>query len=228
MNGVSASSGDKRGAAPGRAPGAGPDEPDAQRVRRGRLMLIGLATLFLGPVVLAFVLRFGVGWSGPGGDVSEGELLDPIRTLPSLAGAPTLLPGRATDPEAPLRRYWNIVHVTGDGCGEVCETALADSAKVRFLLVKELDRVSRVLLSTGPAPDLERLAERYPDLIVLDLTGGGEAARETLDILAWDGTEGVLHVADPRSNVVLRYPADMERMGMFHDLKRLLKLSRIG
>ena len=207
--------------------GHGPAQPDAAAIRSARLKLIALAALFFGPVILAFVLYYGFDGAGIGGDVSHGELLVPTQTLPSLAGAPVLQAGRATD-EEPLRLYWNIVHVTGDGCGEVCQQALAESEKVRFLLVKELDRVSRVLLSAGPAPDLAALGERYPDLIVLDLNSGGDAAASALALLGWDGTEGVLHVTDPRTNVVLRYGADAERMGMFHDLKRLLKLSRIG
>lgn len=207
-------------------PGSAPS-PDPAAVRRGQLKLIALAALFLGPVVLAFVMYYGFDGLGPGGDVSNGELLLPTVALPSLAQVPVLQAGRAAD-EEPLRLYWNIVHVTGDGCGEVCQQALADSAKVRFLLVKELDRVSRVLLTAGPRPDLALLAERYPDLIVLDVSGGGEAASGALSMLGWDGTEGVLHVTDPRTNLVMRYALDADRMGMFHDLKRLLKLSRIG
>jgi hypothetical protein len=163
-------------------------------------------------VALAFVLYYGMDGLGPGGDVSNGELLLPTVALPSLAQVPVLQAGRATDDE-PLRLYWNIVHVTGDGCGEVCQQALADSAKVRFLLVKELDRVSRVLLTVGPSPDLALAGRALPGPDRAGprrrWRGGGGRA---LEMLGWDGTEGVLHVTDPRTNLVMRY-ADWTRTG---------------
>lgn len=195
---------------------------------RGRLKLLALAALFLGPVALAFVLYYGgFGERVAGGDVSHGELVLPTEPLPSLADLPVLASGRIATPE-PLRRYWNIVQVTGDGCASACRQALADSARVRSLLVKERDRVGRVLLVTGAAlPDLEDLTRSHPDLAVID----GRSLRdegEVLSRLAWTGTEGQATITDPLTNVVLRFGAEDDRMGMFHDLKRLLKLSRIG
>lgn len=196
--------------------------------RRGQLKLLVLAALFFGPVLVAFVLYYGgLGDRLVGGDVSHGDLVLPTEPMPSLAELPLVARGRVVT-EEPLRRYWNIVQVTGDGCGEACSAALADSARVRALLVKELDRVGRVLIvSGGELPDVGTLRQQHPDLAIIDARRLG-AGDEVFERLAWDGTEGVAHLTDPLTNVVLRYGADVDRMGMFHDLKRLLKLSRIG
>ncbi|MEO0973266.1 MAG: hypothetical protein AAFX85_09235 [Pseudomonadota bacterium] len=197
-------------------------------VPAGQWKLAALAALFLGPVLLAFVMYYGgLGERLAGGDVSEGELVLPTAPMPSLAQLPVMLDGRLQT-EEPLRRFWNVVQVTGDGCAEACSKALDDSARARSLLVKYLDRVSRVLLVTGDAvPDLNALQARHPDLVVLDARDLASDA-QALERLQWNGTEGVAHVTDPLTNLVLRYPPEQDRMALFHDLKRLLKLSRIG
>ncbi len=197
-------------------------------VRHGQLKLLALAAIFFGPVALAFLMYYGgFGEKLAGGDVSRGELIQPTAPMPSLVDLPVLQQGRLQT-EEPLRRFWNVVQVTGDGCAEACTEALAGSARARSLLVKYLDRISRVLIVTGDElPDLATLQAQHPDLVVLDgraLAGDADA----LSRLAWDGMEGVAHVTDPLTNVVLRYPPEQDRMGLFHDLKRLLKLSRIG
>ncbi|MEO0423633.1 MAG: hypothetical protein AAF184_14945 [Pseudomonadota bacterium] len=200
-------------------------DPD---VRGGQLKLLALAALFFGPVLLAFVMYYGgIGEKLAGGDVSRGQLIQPTAPMPSLADLPVLQEGRLQT-EEPLRRFWNVVQVTGDGCAQECVAALEGSARARSLLAKYLDRVSRVLIVSGDAlPDLALLAEQHPDLVVLD-GRALSADADALARLAWDGTEGVAHVTDPLTNVVLRYPPEQDRMALFHDLKRLLKLSRIG
>lgn len=197
-------------------------------VRSGQLKLSALAALFFGPVVLAFVMYYGgIGEKLAGGDVSHGELIQPTAPMPSLAALPVLQEGRLQT-EEPLRRFWNVVQVTGNGCTVGCVEALEGSARARSLLSKYLDRVSRVLIVTGDTlPDLASLSAQHPDLVVLDARALGAQA-DALARLTWDGTEGVAHVTDPLTNLVLRYPPEQDRIALFHDLKRLLKLSRIG
>ena len=55
--------------------------PEAAR-RRGRLQFLALASLFLGPLGLAFWMYYG-GHLVPGHKVNHGELIEPVQTLPS-------------------------------------------------------------------------------------------------------------------------------------------------
>ena len=132
----------------------------ADRRRAGRIKLLLLATLFFGPLALAFFLYYGQTALRPGGNTAHGSLYDPARPLPALTlNGPD---GRALGGE-PLRGSWTYLYVGDGACAAECLAALRDSRVARALLTHDATRVRRLFLYSAAAPSAA-LADHEPDL----------------------------------------------------------------
>ena len=199
-----------------------PAEPDlAPRRRRARLVLIGLFALFMGPILIAYALNvLYPGWA-PFGTTNRGALIEPARSL-STEGL------RSADGEpigaAPFAERWTLVSVHRSGCGQACEQALVRMRQTRLALGKDAERLQRwlVVSDAGAAP-VGELLRRYPGLRVLAGTQTWTSA-----LGARDATPGTIYLVDPQGYLVLRYDPALADDAMLKDLKRLLRISKIG
>ncbi len=206
------------------APRAASDEQTgAQAVRRGRRLFLLIALVFLGPLVLSWIMFFsrGADWQ-PAQTVNNGELLQPVVPLGDLSVLTRADTGRPLGND-PLHGVWTVVVMSEDGCGEACRTRLQEIDKVRMLLGRDNHRVQRVLLSNGAPQDVTQLMQSHPGLVVLDASGHEQVLGRVRT-----HTEGALHITDPLGNLVMRYTAETDGKKMMEDLKRMMKLSRIG
>jgi hypothetical protein len=188
--------------------------------KRRNLQAWGLFLLFFGPLAIAMFLYYATDWR-PGGTGNNGTLVEPPRPTPqvSLPGADGLPAG-----DGFLRDRWSLVYVARSPCEEACREALYNGRQMRLALGRLMDRVNRVYLYTGEAPAAEFLAAEHPDLQVVRAFGPeGEAL-----LAAFPGQEEGYWLVDPLGNVMMRYPVDQEPKGMMEDIKKLLRLSRIG
>jgi hypothetical protein len=188
--------------------------------KRSNLQAWGLFLLFFGPLAVAVYLYYDTDWR-PGGTNNHGELIVPAVPLPAV-GLPTP-GGELTDAEF-LRHHWSLVYVAREDCGEVCRDALYNGRQMRLALGRLMDRVQRVYLHAGVPPDPAFLAAEHPDLLVASVaTADGQALLALLT-----GQPEGYWLVDPLGNAMMRYPPDEPPRGMLEDLKRLLRLSRIG
>jgi len=188
--------------------------------KRSNLQAWGLFLLFFGPLAVAVYLYFDTDWR-PGGTNNHGELIVPAVPLPA-AGLP-MPSGEPTDTEF-LRHHWSLVYLAREDCGEACRGALYNGRQMRLALGRMMDRVQRVYLHVGEPPDPAFLAAEHPDLLVASVaTADGQALLALLT-----GQPEGYWLVDPLGNAMMRYPPDEPPRGMLEDLKRLLRLSRIG
>ncbi|MEO8316549.1 MAG: hypothetical protein ABI645_17355 [Pseudomonadota bacterium] len=177
-----------------------------------RRTLIILTALFFVPLAAAFILYYGVGWRPAGGSI-HGELLQPVRQMPSAAEK--------------LLGKWALVYV-GDGkCDADCQQALVFARQMRLMLNKEMERMNRAFLSTGNCCDLAYIDKEHPGLKVYDVSEP-EAYGQLMGVLPQDDLRHWLFVIDPLGNIVMRYDVRENPRGLLDDLKKLLKLSHIG
>ena len=131
-----------------------------------------------------------------------------------------------------LRGKWTIAYLGPGNCDERCRTALYLSRQSRIALSKDMDRVQRVFLATGPCCDQAFLQSEHPDVAVLVL--GSDANSRTLleEFPTFDGVPardaGRLWVIDPLGNLVLSYSERSPDKALLTDVKKLLRLSHIG
>lgn len=193
------------------------DEDFIRQRNRGRRTLILLACVFFGPLAAAFALYYGGIWK-PTGMAVNGQLIEPPRPLPT----DPLISG-AQEPR--FQDVWTLVIVAPGACGEACEKALIESRQVRRALGKERDRVQRVWLVDEGTANADFLAEQHPLLMAVPANEPRLGA--VLEIIGTVAPGEVL-VVDPLGNLMMRFPPGTTMRAMDTDLKKLLKISRIG
>ena len=181
--------------------------------RRGRLQLLLILAVVIGPMLLASAMyRFGF-WlpdtrSYDGALVADGQGRDALGvTVPATA-----------EPR------WELLVTAPDGCAEACQELVYLARQINIGLAREAGRASHALAS-GQALSADydqRLKQEYPQL-----------QRYALDPVVYARNPAApggpqLWIIDPHGNLVLRYDAAAKGKAILDDLKYLLKISQIG
>ncbi len=121
--------------------------------------------------------------------------------------------------------YWLVIYANDTECAAGCKTALYTIRQSRKMLGMEMDRVKRVFLHGESSPDTLYLADEHAGLITLRDSGlSGLLENKKPATLSAGG----YFLMDPLGNLVMYFGPDIDPREMVEDIKRLLKLSRIG
>ena len=181
----------------------------------GRVQFLIIAAVFFGPLLAAAWLYYQGDALQPEERANHGTLLEPIVNLYDV------VPGSAI----PDNRTWLLLYANDGVCGDSCRNALYTVRQSRLMLGKEMDRVERVFLHGAQAPDTLLITDEHKGLITLQ----DAALRAVLDNKKPRTLDaGGYYLIDPHGNLVLYFSPDINPRDMVDDIKRLLKLSRIG
>jgi hypothetical protein len=180
-----------------------PDDP----VKRGRVKLALLLALFSIPLVAAWAVYVS-GWAS-GSASNYGSLLPP-RLL--------------EDPAfVALRGKWILVQLDGAACDAGCEKKLYYMRQARRAQGRQMNRVERLWIVTGPGA---------PAPALLSAIEGTHLAHGDAKLVAAFPSERAasdhIYLVDPLGNLMLRFPRDPNPSKMIKDLERLLKYSGFG
>ncbi|MDH1146109.1 hypothetical protein N5C60_16025 [Pseudomonas mosselii] len=184
------------------------DAPD-HRKPRGRLQLLLILFVVLGPMILAtfmYKLKFWVpeGRSYHGVMIGNGE-------------------GRADIGIDAQDERWQLLVSAPEACAEECRQLVYLARQIQVGLGRDASRASHALAAAQPlTADYQALLGReYPQL-----------RRYPLDVQRYVQKVGEvgpqLWIVDPHGNLVLRYDAKVNGKHVLDDLRHLLKLSNIG
>ena len=182
---------------------------------KGRLQFLLIAAIFFGPLLFAAWLYYSGDGLQPETRANHGALLEPIVNLLDAV------------PESRIHddRAWRLLYTEDGECGERCREALYTLRQSRLMLGKEMDRLERVFLHGEQAPDTLLGAEEHQGLVALH----DPALRAVLESKRPAALPpGGFYLVDPHGNLVLYFSPDITPRDMVDDIKRLLKLSRIG
>lgn len=187
--------------------------PEPSQRRRGRLQLLLILAVVIGPMLLAAAMyRFGF-WL-PETRTYHGELVatGQGREALGISGVP------AGEP------HWELLVTAPDGCTEACRQLVYLARQINIGLAREAARASHALATARPLPDAyqRRLQLEYPQL----QRYSQDAALYRDNPAAPAGPH--LWIVDPHGNLVLRYDAKADGKAILDDLKYLLKISQIG
>lgn len=184
-------------------------EPQQGR-RKGRLQLLLVLLVTLGPMILAtgmYKLKFWV----PDSRLYHGELIATGQTRADLGV------------QADETRWQMLVSAPGR-CEADCKQLVYLARQIQIGLGREASRASHALSSAQPlgADYMGKLRREYPQLqqYPLDLAAYRKAAPGVDVPQLW--------IIDPHGNLVLRYGAQVNGKDVLNDLRHLLKLSNIG
>lgn len=187
--------------------------------KRSKIPLL-LIVVFVLPVILA-KLALDNDWFNKAA-TNRGELISPILNfMPILEQSE-----QPTTEEA----KWHILYVLPASCGEKCENALYSLNQIWIALGKESDRMSPMVIST-PESDPIKVGELMTHENLTLLKTDVKNVNKVFKDVATDG----IFLADTLGNIMLRYPTNLEKQqavmqsrDILADLRKLLKLSRIG
>jgi hypothetical protein len=183
----------------------------------GRTQLLLIAAVFFLPLLLAAWLYYGGKAAQPEGRANHGALLEPFINL------------RDPLPVSPLYEHtgerWMLIYEHGAACDAACRDGLYTIRQIRLMLGKEMDRVGRIFLHGESPPDTVFLAAEHQGLISLQDQRLSEQLKQKKPEAL---TAGGYFLIDPLANLVMYFPPDIDPGDMVDDIKRLLKLSRIG
>lgn len=181
-----------------------------------RVQMLLIASVFFGPLVIATVMYYG-GYFQPEGRTNHGALLEPIiNVAEEVPGSTVVTSGDG---------YWVLIYTDDGECAQSCQNALYTIRQSQKMLGKEMDRLLRVFLHGESSPDTVFLADEHAGLIALrdERLSALLNNKKPAELAA-----GGYFLMDPLGNLVMYFEPEIDPSDMVGDLKRLLKLSRIG
>lgn len=180
---------------------------------QGKTALWLVAAVCFGPFALAMVAYYA-DWDWLPQLPGSRELVQPAASIASLP----LTPAPAPD----ARAQWSLIYARIGPCEEPCIGHLERLRQVHWALGRDLDRVRRVFLhGDDAAPQIA--GDLVRGRIDVELEPALAAA-----LPAERTTSGRVYIADPRGNLVVSYPPDVDQKELLRDLERLLDSSGIG
>ncbi len=196
--------------------------------RRGRLVLLLLAGLFLSGIVLAYALIKN-DWY-PTRTKNYGELVVPARPIADVVlqtgdGRPAYF--------SEFRGKWTFVYFGPASCLTPCTENLYKMRQIAAAQGKESFRIQRAFIVTdGNALELLRYTLKDFPGTALRLASPEALKKLTEQFALSVGTpEDGLHriyLVDPLGNLMMSYPLDADPKKMSKDLALLLRASQIG
>ena len=125
---------------------------------------------------------------------------------------------------------WQLVYLLPDNCEATCENSIYSLAQVWTALGRKSERVEALVIATELS-DKQQLQSLSEQTTIRVFTADQKSLNQVFQDTQTDG----IFIVDTLSNVILRYAAQSEKeqavlhsRDILHDIKKLLKLSRIG
>ena len=200
-------------------------KPGKRELFQSRLKLVFIFSLFLGPLLVAFVWYYGLGAIlTPGGKANHAPLISPIVTLAPFENR--LHDDRIITLES-LRRKWTILHFLGSQCEEQCQKSLYNTRQTRLALGKDAGRLQRYVVVEDEILANE-IQQNHADAVLVRPSEKGLQIQlqQLIEHQNHGVNDGIL--VDPLGNAMMYVPADLDPGLLLKDLKKLFKLSHIG
>ncbi|NOH95716.1 hypothetical protein [Vibrio sp. 99-70-13A1] len=176
---------------------------------KGRVLLVSLILIFALPAIIAKLVLSQQWYTA--GVTNFGELIEPKTTLTNV-GVDIL----------PLQEGWLLAYVVPQNCNRVCEQQVHLLGQSYLALGKYKERVKLILLIDKGNNDTLKDMDLFRE-VRTDLTNNDPLLASSVVIV------------DPLGQLVMRYQGVSNQAllvkqskGILHDLRKLLKLSRVG
>ncbi|MBT6232164.1 hypothetical protein OAS13_00125 [Methylophilaceae bacterium] len=187
------------------------------KILRSRLILLGVALVFIIPILVSWYLVFFSDFKKGDGGTQKGELISPVIPL----GEPEVFNLKSKTIES-INGKWTLLFFVENECNQLCEDKLYQLRQIRLALGKDRDKVDRLLVSKNKqqwsqytnsfngqkyidptSRDYNRLIKKFNDYAGLDLKA--------------------TYLIDPYGFLMMKYPQDDNPMGTIKDIERLIK-----
>ncbi|MDJ0777603.1 MAG: hypothetical protein QNJ85_07065 [Gammaproteobacteria bacterium] len=189
-----------------------------------RVKLVTLIVVFASPFIGGWLAFYVFELRPESGNY--GQLVQPVRKIEW----PLLTDVNGNEHVGGFGRKWTFVLFAQEGCAERCYEDLYYMRQIRTLLGRDTARLQNLFVSGRPLSEETRAFLReYPNLVVIEDYRDDLLLRQfSLEGEAPVGTSEKLYLVDPDRNFMMHYPAVKDQDRVLEDIRKLLKLSRIG
>ena len=183
------------------------------KILRSRLILLGVALVFIIPILVSWYLVFFSDFKKGDEGTQKGELISPVIPL----GEPEVFNLKSKTIES-INGKWTLLFFVENECNQLCEDKLYQLRQIRLALGKDRDKVDRLLVSKNKqqwsqytnsfngqkyidptSRDYNRLIKKLNDYADLDLKA--------------------TYLIDPYGFLMMKYPQDDNPMGTIKDIE---------
>ena len=182
-----------------------------------RFKLVLLLLFFVFPIAAAFV---AYQWFQPQGHVNYGTLIQPAHPL-----AQTKFQGsNGAQYDFNRRGKWILLVADSGSCNARCREKIYLMRQIRLAQGREMDRIECVWLVDDKERPTAEMLKLHADGVIL--TGAEQSVLR--EFPAERSYRDHIYLIDPLGNLMMRFPVNPDPQGVQKDIKRLLKVSRIG
>tara|TARA_B100001564_G_C20569702_1_gene637742 strand:+ start:219 stop:788 length:570 start_codon:yes stop_codon:yes gene_type:complete len=185
---------------------------------QAKLLLI--ISIFIIPFVISFFLLDDYAEDKKWQTTNYGKLLKPILLIADI----DIKTSSGINSTNSLNGKWSLLYYLKNDCLNACEENIYLLRQVNTALGKDMNRLQRILMFDDNVKITLDLQKNYPGLIYIynkpnNLHGLISNVSEN---------QSSIFLVDPLGNVILKYDEKFEGKKLLKDIKKLLKLSRIG
>ena len=188
------------------------DKTDYFSLIKTRLYFLLIVLSFVGPLLLATIMYKYSDLMPIAPPKSSGNLINPVITITKSEDFNNIL----------KNKKWTFMYIyNNESCDLICEATLYMMQQVRESLGREKQRVSNLLIVKKDfnSSDNKEILEKYNKI-------------KFLEIIELDFFKKIkknhLYIIDPLGNIFIYYDKDFDAKGLKRDIKKILKISRIG
>lgn len=188
------------------------DKTDYFSLIKTRLYFLLIVLSFVGPLLLATIMYKYSDLMPIAPPKSSGNLINPVITITKSEDFNNIL----------KNKKWTFMYIyDNESCDLICEATLYMMQQVRESLGREKQRVSNLLIVKKDfnGSDNKEILEKYNKI-------------KFLEIIEKDFFKKIkknhLYIIDPLGNIFMYYDKDFDAKGLKKDIKKILKISRIG
>ena len=188
----------------------------------GRIKFLLIVFIFTVPFVISYYLSKDYHAGGELQTSNYGFFINPIVELSQSTFDD--YSGKTHNVNRHLTR-WNLIYRMPKNCSQMCSDEIYLIRQVNIALGKDMNRLERVIVlnQTISSSEVDDLVIKYPKAIVVK-NNSSTFINEINKIT----DRYVLLLTDPLGNVILGYNEGFEGKKLLKDIKKLLKLSKIG
>ncbi len=188
---------------------------------QARAVIIGIFMLFfIPPMVAVWLNAYQPNWN-PFGHSNRGDLIQPV--VPVQVSSLKALDGTSFDVKF-LSSRWTMIYIDSGYCVSACDKALTVMRQVRLALGRDRERLQRLFIGLENDTRIRsrrvELLAQFPGLRIAEMKENSPLELKTRDVT------GSIWLIDPRSFLMMRFPAQIPTSDMLKDLQRLMKLSK--
>jgi len=192
-------------------------------INNSQLKLLFIFIIFTFPFMISYFILNDYNSGQDLTTTNYGKFIDPPINITPINTSVIM---KKENSENIFNRKWTLIQFEHDICSKRCFDVRFLLKQINIALGKDMNRVQRVFLSYNKmkSKDVSEMTDNYPNLILIN----NEPRDLHIIINEISNNQSMVLLVDPLGNVILAYRDDFNGKKLLKDLKKLLKLSRIG